>query len=225
MPEQRHLFDREIAVVTYLPDEEPTHRLVTHGSTTLSDAELVAIVTDMPLHAARALLTGGLTVFARRSWEIGGHGSVSQKTAAKIAASLELGRRIATYEPEEGQPFNRESLGRTLAIRFGDAVQERLGAIFLTTRGTPIAERILTIGTLDHACAEPREVFRLALAYHAAQVIVFHNHPSGSVSPSKDDMGLTQRLKDAGTILGVTLLDHIIVGKASYYSMQQHGFL
>lgn len=227
MAEQRFLFDgadgsRE---ATILRDEEPMYRLFAHGSNTLSDSELVSIVTGRPLNEARVLVQDGLPVFARRSWDIGGRYQARRNVAARIVASLELGRRVVMAEGQSDEIVSPEKLGPRLATQYGDAVQEHFGVVFLTTKSTVIVTRILSIGTLDHALVSPRDVVRLALEVHAAGVIVFHNHPSGLPSPSREDHDLTRKLNHATDLMGIDLVDHLIVAKRRYYSMKQHGDL
>jgi DNA repair protein RadC len=226
MTEQRFLFDRGGAL-TLVPDEghaeDPITRLFDHGSETLSDCELVAIVTGQPLSEARKLVADGLPVFARHAWNVGAHDRVRRLIAARIAACLELGRRVATIPADPEVPLKVAEVGRRLGTKYGDEVQEHFGAIFLTSRGTVIAERVLSVGTLTSALVSPRDVLRYALVLHAAQIIVFHNHPSGSPTPSDEDHAMTRKLKEAAATMDVTLLDHIIVSRHRYYSMYDHG--
>ena len=105
-----------------------------------------------------------------------------------------------------------------------DHIQEHFVCITLSGSGNVINSRVITIGLLNHSLVHPREVFRDAITDSAHSIIVAHNHPSGSLEPSHQDIAITNQLKDAGTLLGITLLDHIIVSKNGYLSMKDRGF-
>jgi DNA repair protein RadC len=141
----------------------------------------------------------------------------------RIAASLELGRRVAMATIEFGDTVCVEDLGPFLATRYGDAVQEHFGAAFLNARRGMIALRELCVGTLNSALVSPREVLRSALELHAAGIIAYHNHPSGDPSPSVEDLTVTMKLRNAAKNMDIDFIDHVIVAKRRYYSMAKHG--
>lgn len=105
----------------------------------------------------------------------------------------------------------------------GEEAVEVFGILCLTTKHRLIAYHQISRGGIDHAVASPREVFQVALLSHAAAVVVGHNHPSGDPMPSSDDVTLTTRLEQAGEILAVPLLDHVIVAEDNYYSFKEQG--
>lgn len=147
---------------------------------------------------------------------------VSTATAGKILSSLELAKRhlIKNIEPLRSQ---QDILARLGDIR--NKQQEYFVCLSLDGGQRLIAQRTITIGTLDSVVAHPREVFADAIVDRAACVIVAHNHPSGDVTPTRQDITLTQQLAAAGQLLGVALRDHIIVTKTEYYSYRQHHLL
>ena len=104
-------------------------------------------------------------------------------------------------------------------------MQERLGAIYLDSHNRIIREREIYIGTLTSATVSPRDVLRFALEENAAGTIVFHNHPSGDPSPSADDLLFTRKLVEAGGVMGVDVLDHLIVGANRYMSLKERGYM
>lgn len=108
---------------------------------------------------------------------------------------------------------------------YGHRTQETFGAIYLDARHRIISEREIFVGTVSSASVSPREVFRFALADHAAAAIVFHNHPSGDPSPSLQDSAFTAKLVDIGQTLGVQIVDHLIVTFSSFLSMKQHNLM
>lgn len=105
-----------------------------------------------------------------------------------------------------------------------DDPREHLLALYLDTRHVPIGTHVVSIGTADSSAVHPREILGPAVSLSAAAFVLCHNHPSGDPTPSAEDRAVTDRLKAAGTLLGVPLLDHVIVGTARYYSFAEEGF-
>lgn len=212
-------------------DEQPRERLARHGVQTLSDAELVAVLLASgvrrrnALDVARSALADGLTALARREWRTYARVSgIGEANAAKIAAAFELGRRATARDiPVDDPVLNPEMLARSLIARYAHHVQERLGAVYLDAKHRIIREREIYIGTVNSAVVSTRDVLRHALDDHAASIIVFHNHPSGHPEASAEDLVFTRKLVDAGKVLGVDVLDHLILGSNRYVSLQQRG--
>jgi DNA repair protein RadC len=218
-----------------VPDDRPREKLARHGAGVLGDNELLALVIGHgPRHVgalsvANAVLaaSGGVQGLPRlhgaRLERISG---VGRAQAARILAAVELGRRTLTT-PEHERPRFRtpEDAGTFLLPRFGAYPVERFGALLLDTKYRLVATRLLSVGGLDASLAHPRELFREALLTSAAVVVAFHNHPSGDPTPSDDDVALTKRLKLAGGLVGVALLDHIVLGNSRYCSMRQMGMI
>jgi DNA repair protein RadC len=214
-------------------DERPRERLSRHGPATLADSELLALVLGTgtrgrnALEVARAVLADGLTTAARREWRahvrVTGIGDAH---AAKIAAAFELGRRATRRDlPLEEPVRGPETLAKALMAMHGHHVQERLGAIYLDAKHRIIRERELYIGTLNSAVVGTRDILSGALQEHAASVIVFHNHPSGDPSPSAEDLAFTRKLVEAGKLLGIDVVDHLIIGMGRYVSLKERGMM
>ncbi len=212
-------------------DERPRERLARHGSQTLSDAELVAILIGSgtrgkgAIHLARELLADGLRSLATKEWaparRVEGVGFAKW---ARIAAALELGRRLSAHCDGDRDPVrDAESLARPLIARYSHFVQERLGAVFLDAKNRIIREREIYIGTLNATTVSTRDVLRYALQDNAAAVIIFHNHPSGDPAPSAEDIVFTRRMVEAGRLVGVDVLDHLILGTNRYVSLKSRG--
>lgn len=212
-------------------DERPRERMARHGSQTLSDAELVAILLGSgtrgkgAIHVARELLSDGLRSLSTREWAPGQKVSgVGFAKWARVAAALELGRRLSAHCDGERDPIrDADSIARPLIARYSHYVQERLGAIFLDAKNRVIREREIYIGTLNATTVSTRDVLRYALQDNAAAVIIFHNHPSGDPAPSAEDIVFTRRMVEAGRLLGVDVLDHLILGTNRYVSLKQRG--
>jgi len=214
-------------------DLRPRERLAQMGERSLSTAELLAIVLrvgsrgESAVRLAERLLSefGGLAGIARaRVPQLSSLPGVGLAKAAQLKAAFELGKRLATSIDGPKAVVGGASDAAALVMEdLRHRQQECLAAIFLDTRNQVICVRILTVGTLTGSPAHPREVFREALAQGCASLIVCHNHPSGDPTPSKDDIALTARLVQAGELMGVPLVDHIVIGGGRYVSLKEAG--
>ncbi|MGK2860255.1 MAG: JAB domain-containing protein [Thermoanaerobaculia bacterium] len=201
-------------------DELPIDRLLRAGVESLSDAELVAVLLGSNLEKARSLVCDGLPAFARTEWTAKRH-RMRPKESGRILASLELGRRLASLPDSARDPVRDPTmLARSLVARYGHHVQERVGAVYLDAKSRVIREREIYIGTLNSTTVSTRDIIRHAINDHAAALIVFHNHPSGDPSPSSEDLVFTKQLVDAGQLLGIEVLDHLILGINRYVSLK-----
>jgi DNA repair protein RadC len=226
--ETRSDFVREVPV-----EERPRERLLTNGSSALTDTELLALllrtgsrgtsVVDM----ARRLLNewgglGGLLGVTPEALRTDGLGPA--KSAAVLAA-IEIGRRLARAQLPEREPLaNADAVASYLGLRYSRRDQEVMGAIYLDTRNRLIAECELYRGTLNRAAAEPRAVLKRGLLSDAAGFILFHTHPSGDPSPSVEDLAFTRRIAQAGEVVGVRLVDHLILaGGGRWLSLRKRG--
>ena len=197
----------------------------------LSNAELVALLIEprwtgrSSLDIARELVTDGLLAVARREWIPGKPvGSLGPSRVARIAAALELGRRVTTLSTILSDPVRDPApVARRLIAAYGHRVQETFGGIYLDSRHRIVSEREIYVGTLTSSTVSARDVFRVGVA--AASVIVFHNHPSGDPSPSPDDLAFTADLSSVGRALDVDVFDHLIVARNGFVSFKQRGLM
>ena len=151
---------------------------------------------------------------------------IGPSKAAQITACFELGRRycapacgsIKVTKPQDILPL-------PLIAEMRDKRQEHFICITLNGAGEVLDSRTITVGLLNHSLVHPREVFADAISDRAASVICVHNHPSGSLEPSPQDIAITTQLREAGLLLGIQLIDHIIVTKTGYLSMKERGLL
>jgi DNA repair protein RadC len=211
------------------PLDRPREKLQRKGAAALSDFELLEVlivsgtrgadVGYIAKHVQRLLQKGTEAVTYDNLLSIKG---VSTATAGKLLAALELTRRhlVSASTPLVSQ---QDVLARLDELRAKQ--QEHFVCLSLDGGQRLIAQRTITIGTLDSVLAHPREVFADAIADRAATVFVAHNHPSGDPKPSQKDITLTQQLAAAGQLLGVTLRDHIILTKTEHFSFRQHHLL
>ena len=126
---------------------------------------------------------------------------------------------------ENVQITSSEVLVKSLRDDFKAEKRECFGVVYLSTKNRAIHSEIVSIGTLNARIVHPREVFKPAIVLSSASVIVVHNHPSGDPTPSNDDIELAKRLAEAGKILGIELLDHVIVGNGGYISLKERGVI
>ncbi len=207
--------------------ERPREKLQAYGVGSLSDMELVALLLGSGtkgkgvLSLAQAVLEcidgSGEKLSADELYAVPGVG-VAKATA--IVASLELARRrIRPRGTKVKGPVDVYNLVRHLS----DRKQEAFIAVSLNGAHEVIATRVITVGLLDRTQVHPREVYADIIADRAAAVIVAHNHPSGELTPSKEDIAVTKRLGEAGKILGVNLLDHIVFGELGFVSLVELG--
>jgi DNA repair protein RadC len=215
--------------------ERPREKLLENGSGALSDAELVAVLlrtgttgTDV-LEVARRWLddVGGLEGLAGQDpRQIVNRKGVGLTKGAVVAAALELGRRLARKTMTEQPLFDRpEAVADYLTRCYGHHRVEVFGTLTLDVRHRLLRVHELHRGARAHADIEPSEVFNSAIVDNAHGIILWHTHPSGDPSPSGDDEALTRRLADAGKLLGIAVLDHIVVARGGFASLRQRGVI
>ena len=153
------------------------------------------------------------------------HG-IGRTKAIEIKACVELGVRVANAtQLKSGTITSTQSAGTLLQKEMRDLQQEHVVAVYLNTKNEIIKKKTIFIGSLNSSVAHPREIFREAVRFAAARIILAHNHPSGDPSPSKEDIALTLRLAEAGKLLELPVLDHIIIGDGRFVSLKEKGLL
>jgi DNA repair protein RadC len=215
--------------------DRPREKLQRLGASALGDNELVAIVIGNGTRAGDALdvanrllaKNNGLYGLARaRPGELRGVAGVGVARAAQILAAVELGRRTFIRGGHERPKLNTpRELACHLMPQYGVAAVEQFGVVMLDTKHRMLRIKIISIGSLDTTVVHPGEVFREAAAASAAAIVLFHNHPSGDPTPSAEDLALTTRLINAGDIMGIDVIDHLILGDGRYFSLLEAGRL
>jgi DNA repair protein RadC len=215
--------------------DRPRERLLRLGAGALSTVELLTIIVGTGNRAfpadeiARRLTAAypGLRQLAgRAAADLLVLEGIGEATAARLAAALELGRRLQK-ERRERQPTlsTPRAVWRHLALELRDRERERFLALCLNTRNELIREVVVSVGSLNASIVHPREVFKPALSCAAAGLVIAHNHPSGDPAPSREDREVTRAISEAGRILDVPLHDHVIIGADSYFSFKDSGLL
>lgn len=211
----------------------PREKLLHRGEDACADEELLAALlrsgsAEAPvLELARKTLQqfGGIPGLARtKPGELLSLSGLGPARAASIAAAFALGRRAATvpWNPDEELRAAHQVFAR-FRDRLSHLRKERFYSLLLDGKNRLIREDLVSEGTLTASLVHPREVFGPAIREGAASLIVLHNHPSGDARPSAEDQEVTRRLKKTGEIVGIPLFDHLVVGRASYYSFAEQG--
>lgn len=216
--------------------ERPRERLASHGPSRLSSIELLAIVLGAGTrsqsaltlaHQALAQAGGSLRRMASEPiallTEVPG---IGRKRASAIHASLELGRRMMQETRQEGLTVRSpHDIYRVFGPRLEDLPVEEFHVAVLDSQQRLQRDILVSRGTLNASLVHPREVFREAIVERAASLVLVHNHPSGDPSPSMDDRVVTDQLLAAGELVGISVRDHVIVGRGRYVSFIESGLL
>ncbi len=213
-------------------EERPRERLRNVGVENLSLQELLALIIEKGgrsqnvLQVAQNLLSrfGNLKNIRNASLtELQEVKGVGLATACKLQAALRLGERAKNTQKLGPKIEKPEDVFRLLKNNLGEKKKEYFILLCLDSRHCIITEETISVGTLNASLAHPREIFLPAIKNSAASVILIHNHPSGDPAPSKKDKKLTERLRKAGEILGITVSDHIIITQNSYFSFTENS--
>lgn len=212
-------------------DSQPRERLVAYGEKALSNHELLAILFRTGTKSENVLQLA--QSFLNHFEDLNGikHASLAEfqtikgigpTKAIELKAAIELGFRIATSAvPKYGHIVSTSSAGAWLMQEMADYHQEHLVVIFLNTKNEIIKRKTIFIGTVNSSVAHPREIFKEAVKYPTARLIIAHNHPSGDTEPSPADIYFTKRMIQCGDLMGIEVLDHIIVGQGQYLSLRE----
>lgn len=185
----------------------------------MSNAELLSAVLGV---AEGALQYENLTDIMHAPTSVKG---IGEKKKAKLFAVRELARRMMKVSPKIDVVHGPEDVAHFAMPRYRFEDKEHFAIVVLNTKNHIIAMPDISIGSLTASVVHPREVFREALKYPAASVILLHNHPSGDPSPSREDIAVTQRLAKAGKILDIPVLDHVIIGDNRFVSLKEKSLM
>lgn len=215
-----------------IPEQErPRERLAKYGAEILSNAELLAIIlrsgtkNDSAINIANKLLKldSGIKYLHEASFEelkkVKGIGTAK---ASQIKAALELGRRLRTFK--DNNSVFIKSPGDAAALVMEDMrylKKELLKIILLNVKNMVVSVKDVSIGSINSSIVHPREIFVEAIKYSSASIVICHNHPSGDPAPSQEDINVTKRIYEAGRIVGIDLVDHIIIGDGRYISLKE----
>jgi DNA repair protein RadC len=216
--------------------ERPRERMQRHGAEALSTAELIAALIGSGTKGESVLLTaqkllsvfGNLQNIAQASVkELSEVRGIGPARATQIKAAFELGRRLEDpdYYAKDAPVQSPEQAYKSVQEKLRGKKKEHFYLLCLDTRNRVCHKKQVSVGNLDSSIVHPREVFKDAISSLAASVIFVHNHPSGDLEPSSEDVNLTKRLVDAGELLGIPVLDHIIVSDRGYTSLKSRNLV
>ncbi|MBI5325653.1 MAG: DNA repair protein RadC [Ignavibacteriae bacterium] len=216
-------------------DERPRERLIRHGGVSLSDAELLAILISSgtkgysAIDVSRELLdkyTSITNIVSCDLSELKKIKGVGSAKAVTLSAAFEIAKRIKA-EPYSSRKIFRtpEDVAQYYIPRFHGERVETFLTLLLNSSNQIFREEEVAKGTLNSSIVHPREVFRFAITESAAGIILIHNHPSGNSEPSKEDILITKQLVEAGKIIDIKVLDHIIIAGDTFSSFAQKGLI
>ncbi|ACD90857.1 MAG: DNA repair protein RadC [Chlorobium limicola] len=215
------------------PENRPRERLLLYGASSLSPAELLAIILRSGsknlniIDTCHEIIAAyGLERLADLQLsELQKIRGIGPAKAMQISAIFELNKRIHFRKNNNRKILSARDVSEYMAGRIPDETKEHLFVLHLNTKNRVIRHDIVSVGTLNASLIHPREVFKSAIRESAHAIILVHNHPSGDVEPSNADRQVTEILKKAGAILQIELLDHVIVGKENWFSFREHSLL
>ena len=227
---------RHPLMIKELPsDERPREKLRDNGAQVMSNSELLAILLrsgnqdESALRLAEHLLErqGGLAGLGGATAEaLEQDKGIGEAKASTVLAAIELGRRVALLEPAQRLTIKTpDDVAALLLPRFRYESREHFLAVLLSTKNHVLKTAVISIGSLNASIVHPRELFREAINCRAAAVILAHNHPSGDPTPSPEDVALTRKLVEAGSLLDIPVLDHLILGDGKFISLKEKGIL
>lgn len=227
--------DAHLTIKQLPPELRPRERLIQFGADSLSNAELLAIVLGTgtknrtTVQLSERLLSCFQTLGSvGRSTveELCDINGIGEAKATKVLAALELGRRISMASPSERTTINGpEDVASLLMSDMRYLDREHFRALILNIKHQVLRIVDISIGSLNSSVVHPRELYKMVIRHNGAAVIVVHNHPSGDPTPSSEDVAVTKRLSEAGGVLGVELLDHIILGDGRFVSLKEYDLM
>lgn len=229
-------YDKKITIKSWAEEDRPREKLLAQGRRTLSDAELIAILigsgsrTETAVELSRRILAsldndleklGKLSVS-----ELSKFKGIGEAKAISIISALELGRRrreSSVSRPD--QISSSRDVYELLRRQFSDLNHEEFWIVLLNRSNKVLSRHLISKGGQAGTIADPKIIFQTALENHSASIILSHNHPSGNLKPSQADLQLTRKLKDAGDLLDISVLDHLIFTDSGYLSFADEGLM
>jgi len=226
----------KITIKSWAEEDRPREKLLSLGRRSLTDAELIAILIGSGNRQETAVelskrilhsLDSDLDKLGRLSVsELSKFKGIGEAKAISIISALELGRRRRDIEtPKASQITCSKDIFNLMSRFFADLNHEEFWIVLLNRANNVLSQHLISKGGQAGTVADPKIIFQAALENHAASIILSHNHPSGNLKPSQADINLTRKLRDAGQLLDISVLDHVIFTNTSYFSFADEGML
>ena len=226
----------KITIKSWAEEDRPREKLLSQGRRSLTDAELIAILIgsgsrqETAVELSKRILhsfENDLDKLGRLSVkELSKFRGIGEAKAISIISAMELGRRRREAEvPKVSQISCSRDIYNLLHRYFADLNHEEFWIVLLNRANYVLSQHLISKGGQAGTVADPKMIFQAALENHAASIILSHNHPSGNLKPSQADINLTKKLRDAGQLLDISVLDHVIFTNSSYFSFADEGML
>lgn len=216
-------------------DERPREKLKEKGSEALSNEELIAIilrcgnkeesVKDLAIRLVKKLndFQDLNTITYQDLIQIKG---IKEAKAISLLAAIELGKRLVKPKlAKKNKITNAEDIYALFRSKIINLKQEKLFAVFLNTKNEIIKSEVIFMGTQNKSITHPREIFHAAIKNSAVKILLLHNHPTGDVTPSKEDILFTKKIKEVGELMQIPLIDHIIISETTFFSFFDHQMI
>lgn len=218
-------------------NERPRERIQLHGEQSLSAQELLAVILGRGISGESVMVTGQRLLSQFGSLEGIANASLQDlitvkglgpAKACQIKACFEIARRIRVVPGNEAKKRGKhsvssEEIASLVRGKITNFKKEHFILLSFDTRNNLISTDIVSVGTLNASLVHPREVFDIAIRRHSVWIVVAHNHPSGDPDPSSEDIKVTERITEAGRLMGIEVLDHVIITENGYYSFREQG--
>jgi len=227
-------YENNLSIKSWAEEDRPREKLSAQGRRALTDAELIAILigsgsrTESAVELSKRILHhygNDLNNLGKASInELSKFKGIGEAKAISIIAALEVGRRRNETEAKAPDSINTSKDAFNIMHRyFLDLSHEEFWVILLGRSGKVIAKELVSKGGISGTVADPRIIFHIALQHHAVSVVLIHNHPSGNLKPSQQDIELTKKIVAAGRMLEINIFDHLIITNEGYYSFADEG--
>jgi DNA repair protein RadC len=210
--------------------DRPREKIAKRGVSVLSDNELIEAILGKGTRTRDVRMISQEICGLLKDWgqtlryeDLCAIDGIGPGRASQIMACFEMGRRY--FETVAASRVTKPEDILPLVAHLRDKRQEHFICITLNGAGEVLGNRVITVGLLNHSLVHPREVFADAITDRAASVICVHNHPSGSLEPSSQDIAITAQLKEAGSLIGIQLVDHVIVTRTGHMSLRERGLV
>ncbi len=230
------MYEENFNIKSWAEEDRPREKLILKGRNALSDAELIAILIgsgnrkETAVQLSKKILSsinndlnklGKLTISDLTKFN-----GIGKAKAISIIAALELGRRRKDTESEKKETIKSSNDAYKIMLNvLSDLSHEEFWVVYLNRKNEVLKKENISKGGINGTVADVKIIFKHAIEQLASSIVLFHNHPSGSLTPSNEDIKLTKKIKDTGVLMDTPVIDHIIIGEKKYYSFADEGIL